>query len=272
MMRSLAAVLAPVVALVSVTLINFPARAQKEPENLEADVSTRSVSITSTYTGTEILIFGTVEASRQPSAAAGTYQIVAAVEGQPLPVAVRRKSRVGGLWINTETVRFSAVPSFYGIATTVPLDEIAEPEALETYQIGFDYVRMVPWGAAKWAPTSKEEADEFRAAVIRLKEKDGLFVQAPHGVTFLGRSLFRATIALPPNIPVGPLTTRIFLFKDGKMISQYKGEVMMERAGLERFLYHAADTRPFWYGLATVLVAAAFGLAAAFLFRRGGAA
>lgn len=243
----------------------------QDAESLEADVSSRSVSITSTYSGTEILIFGTVENSKQPSAEAGTYEIVATVEGQPIPLSVRHKSRVGGLWINTRSIRFSAVPSYYGIATTRPLDEIAEPDVLETYQIGFTNMRMVPWGTARWAPTSAEEEADYRSAVIRLKKKDGLFVTSDHGVVFRGKSLFRATIALPPNVPVGPLTMRLYLFKDGKLLSQYKSEVVLERTGLERFLYHSADTAPFLYGLSTVLIAGIFGLAASFLFRRSSA-
>lgn len=246
------------------------ARAQ-DTENLEADVSTRSVSITSTYSGTEILIFGTVDNSKQPSAEAGTYEIVAVVEGGPLPLSVRHKARVGGIWINTRSIRFSAVPSFYGIATTRPIEEIAEPDVLATHQIGFEHLRMVPWGTAKWQPTTAEEEREYREAVIRLKKRDGLFVQSDHGVIFRGKSLFRATIALPPTVPVGALTTRLFLFKDGKLLSQYKGEVVLERAGLERFIYHTADTSPFIYGLVTVVMAGLFGLAASLMFRRPGA-
>lgn len=259
-----------VLRLVLILLLASTAARAAEPETLEADISTRSVSITATYSGTEILIFGTVENSRQTSAEAGTYEVVAIVEGQPMPVSVRHKARVGGLWINTRSIRFSAVPSFYGIATTRPLDEIAEPETLETYQIGFSNMRMVPWGSARWTPTDADEEADYRSAVIRLKRKDGLFVKSDHGVIFRGKSLFRATIALPPNVPVGPLTTRLFLFKDGKMLSQYKSEVVLERTGVERFLYHAANTSPFFYGLATVLIATAFGLAASLMFRRPG--
>ena len=251
-----------------VLLLTCAAVCAQEVENLEADVSTRSVAITSTYSGTEILIFGTVDNSRQPSAEAGTYEIVAIVEGGPSPLSVRHKSRVGGLWINTRSIRFSAVPSFYGIASTRPLDEIAEPEVLATHQIGFDHLRMVPWGSARWQPTSAEEEREYREAVIRLKKRDRLFVQSDHGVIFRGKSLFRATIALPPNVPVGALTTRLFLFKDGKLLSQYKSEVVLEHAGLERFLYRTANTSPFLYGVVTVLMAGLFGLTASLLFRK----
>ncbi|MEQ1717980.1 MAG: TIGR02186 family protein, partial [Hyphomicrobium sp.] len=175
-----------------------------------------------------------------------------------------------GLWINTRSVRFSSFPSFYGIATTRPLDEIADAVTQETHQIGFSHVRMVPSGSIRWAPANPEEAEEYRSAAIRLKQKDRLFVTADYGVVFRGRSLFRATISLPPTVPVGPLTARLFLFKDGRLLSQYKSQVMMERAGLERFLHDAAYSSPLLYGLATVLLAAAAGLAAAFTFRRAG--
>lgn len=261
--------LAAVFAVLLLSLLLPSARAEPvEPEGLEADIATRSVAITSTYSGTEILIFGTVDNSRQSSAEAGQYEMAATVEGQSLPLSVRHKSRVGGLWINTRSIRFSSAPSFYGIATTRPLDEIADPDVLATYQIGFDYVRMVPWGTARWTPTSKEEEEDYRAAVIRLKKRDKLYVQSDHGVIFRGKSLFRASISLPPNVPVGPLTTRLYLFKDGKLLSQYKSEVTLERAGIERFLFHAANESPLMYGLATVLLAAFFGLLASYMFRR----
>src|SRR5690348_15328072 len=79
-------------------------------ESVEADASTRQVAITSSFTGTEILLFGTVENSVQPSAGAGTYDVVAVVEGMPAPAIVRKKSRVGGLWINTSSMKFMPVP------------------------------------------------------------------------------------------------------------------------------------------------------------------
>lgn len=254
----------------ALSLVGVKAHAQAQPaETVEADVSTRSVSITSNYTGTEILIFGAVENSRQPSAEAGTYDLVAVVEGMSLPAVVRHKSRVGGLWINTKSIRFSSFPSFYGIATTRPLEEIAEPETLAKYQIGLGYVRMVPSGSIRWAPSSPEESEEFRTAAIRLKMKEGLFVQSDYGVAFRGRSLFRATISLPPNVPVGPLTARLFLFREGNMLAEYKSEVRMERTGLERVLFDSAYERPLLYGISTVLLAGAAGLFAAFAFRRG---
>lgn len=257
----------------SVFALAVPALSESAKETVEADVSTRSVEITSDFTGTEILIFGTVENSRQSSAEAGTYDVVVVVEGTPVPQVVRRKSNFAGLglWINTREIRFASFPSYYAIASTRPVDEIAERAILGKLEIGFEHVRMVPSGSGtRFAPAGEKEANEFRSAAIRLKQRDGLYVTKNQGVAFIGRSLFRSSILLPPNVPVGPLNTRVYLFREGQILSQYKSQVMLERAGLERFLYERAQKRPLLYGLSTVVLAAATGLAAAFAFRRPG--
>ena len=115
---------------------------QSVKETVEADVSTRSVAITSSFTGTEILVFGTVENSRAPSAEAGTYDVVVVVEGTPGPALVRKKAKVGGLWINSRKVRFASFPSYYAIASTRPVDEIAEKEVRNACRSAF---RMCAW-------------------------------------------------------------------------------------------------------------------------------
>ena len=241
---------------------------QAARETVEADVSTRSVSITSGFTGTEIIIFGTVENSRQPSAEAGTYDVVVVVEGTSAPVVVRKKDRVGGLWINRSSIRFATFPSYYAIASTRPIDELAEPSLLTKNEIGFGHVRVVPAGRAYIGTLDSKEALEFREAVIRLKQQDGLYVKSDYGVTFIGRSLFRSTIRLPPNVPVGPLTARVYLLKERQLLSSYQSKVTMERTGVERFLHDAAYERPLLYALSTIALAALAGLAAAFAFRR----
>ena len=108
----------------------------------------------------------------------------------------------------------------------------------------------------------------FREALVRIKERERLYVKSDFGVAFIGRSLFRATIALPPNVPVGPLTASVYLFKEGKLLGQYKSRVMLEREGVERLIHEFALNRSLLYGLLTVVMATVAGLAAAFAFPR----
>ncbi|MFT3729958.1 MAG: TIGR02186 family protein [Hyphomicrobium sp.] len=240
------------------------ASAETPKENVEADASTRQVAITSSFTGTEILVFGAVGNSVQPSPEAGTYDVIVIVEGIPAPVVVRKKSRVGGIWINTQALKFSSVPSYYAIASTRPIDEIADRSVLDAHEIGFDHVSMIPESGT----ANAAEFEAFKQALIRLKEDQHVYVRSDFGVSFVGRSLFRATIALPPNVPVAPLTARVYLFKAGQLLGQYSNRVMLQREGIERYIHETALSQPLLYGLATVLLAAASGLAAAFAFRK----
>jgi uncharacterized protein (TIGR02186 family) len=261
-MRLLVPILAGLLSVSSIAI------ADERKESVEADASTRQVAITSSFTGTEILVFGTVENSVQPSPEAGTYDVVIVVEGKPAPVIVRRKSRVGGLWINTSSMRFTSLPSYYAIASTRPVDEFADPALLDANGIGFEHIRMVPTASGRTDATDATELEGFKQALIRLKERERLFIKSEFGVAFIGRSLFRATIALPPNVPVGPLTARVYLFKESKLPGHYTSHVQLEREGVERYIHDAAFTQPFLYGLVTVLMAVTAGLVAAFAFPR----
>jgi len=246
-----------------------PAPPQEGPrEKVEADVSTRSVEVTTGFTGHEILVFGAIDNSQQPGDEGGYYEVVVVVEGTAQPVVVRRKSDVAGVWINTSSVTFAQVPSYYAIASTRPVEEIAGPRVLERAAIGFAHIKMTPAPGYRWSYSDYELA-AFKAAVIRLKQKEGLYVvKAKDGVMFTGRSLFRTTIALPANVPVGPLVARIFLFKDGEVLSTNIARVTLERKGIERVLHDFAVRYPLSYGLLAVALAVMSGLLASAYFRR----
>ena len=236
-------------------------------ESVEADVSTRSVAVTSSFTGTEIIIFGSVEHSRQPTPESGYYDVAIVVDGTPTPIVARRKANVGGIWINAESMVFERVPSYYAITSTRPVAEIAEPQVLDKHRIGFDSIHMKV--APKQAQLPPAELAEFRAAVVRLKQKEQLYQKSDYGVAFIGRSLFRTTIDLPANVPVGPLVTHTYLFKDGKLLSKKTSNVDLSREGLERYLHSFAFDYPMLYGIFAVLTAVAAGLIASSLFKRG---
>jgi uncharacterized protein (TIGR02186 family) len=108
----------------------------------------------------------------------------------------------------------------------------------------------------------------FRTAMIRLKEKKRLFQEDDDGVTFIGRSLFRATVALPVNVPVGRYTVDVYLFRDGEVASKSFGSLEVTKAGIEAVIYALAFKHPFLYGLLGVAIAVMMGLAGWYAFRR----
>ncbi|MCA9311412.1 MAG: TIGR02186 family protein [Phycisphaerales bacterium] len=245
-----------------------PAPAQQR-EKVHADISTRSVRVTSSFTGTEIIVFGSIEHGRpEDQANDDIYDVVVVLEGTPQKLVARRKSHVAGIWINTQALTFESVPSYYAISSTRPLLDVADPIVLRNNDIGFEQVRMKP--ISGWETgISTAGLRKFKEAVIRLKQKTGLYVQNDYGVVFVGgASLFRTTIDLPANVPVGTLHARVYLFRKGQMLSEFKSQVLMQREGIERYLHDFAFGYPLLYGIAAVFIAAGAGLAASSYFGR----
>lgn len=246
-------------------------RREQQPgarESVQADVSARTVAVTSSFNGIEIVIFGAVDNSQQPSAESGYYDVMIVVEGVPGRIVVRRKSNVAGLWLNTSSATFDVVPSYYAIASTRPIDEVASEEFRASHGIGFQHLRFTP-AFGQTQALSTEDLKDYGQAIIRLKQKQGLYIQDNFSVAFIGRSLFRATISLPANVTVGPFDTRIYLFREEKLLSQYTVRLNLEREGVERYLHGFAFGYPTLYGLMTVAIAVAAGLIASTVFRKG---
>jgi uncharacterized protein (TIGR02186 family) len=244
---------------------------QLPKERIEVDVSSRQVAVTSSFSGTEIVVFGTVENSRQQSAESGYYDVIVVVEGAMAPIVARKKSNVGGLWVNTSSIRFASLPIYYAIASTRPIDEIADTKVLDANGIGFSHVPMKTATKELASGLSADEIKEFRNAIVRLKGKEGLYVANDYAVAFIGRSLFRATVELPANVPVGPVKTRVYLVRAGEVLSESSATVTLSREGFELLMYNFAHKQPLLYGLFCVALAVVAGLLASALFRKGGA-
>jgi uncharacterized protein (TIGR02186 family) len=189
------------------------------------------------------------------------------VEGVPERTIVRRKANVAGLWLNVWSAAFDLVPSYYAIASTRPFEEFTTEEFRSTHGIGFQHLRFAPvFGQAQ--ALSTEDLMEFRRAIVRLKRQQRLYVQDSFSVAFIGRSLFRGTIELPANATVGPYETRVYLFHEEKLRSQYAVKLNLEREGLQRHLHAFAFGYPSLYGLCALAMTLTAGLFAFLAFPR----
>jgi uncharacterized protein (TIGR02186 family) len=236
-------------------------------ESVEADVSARNIAVTSNFNGTEIVVFGAVDGSQQPSAESGYYDLIIVVEGVPSRMVVRRKSNVAGLWLNTSSVIFDNVPSYYAVASNRPIDEIATEEFRSLHGIGLHHIRFTP-AVGQSQPLSNADIKEYRDAVVRLKQHGRLYVESPFGAGFTGKSLFRASVVLPANVTVGPFVTHVYLFRDEQNLYKVSVRHTLGREGLERYLHSFAFGMPTLYGFTTVAIAVASGLLASAAFRK----
>ena len=233
----------------------------ERPEQVQSDISTREISIQSNFTGIEIVLFGSVDFSRAPSPDEGPYDVIMTIHGPNRPIVVRKKERIAGLWMNGPSKTFSSVPGFYAVLASRPFRAIAPDETLQKLGIGFS---NLDFGKS----ADGEAADGFRANLIRLQTENLLFQESDDAVSFLGRSLFRGSVDLPVNVPIGRYTTQVFLFRDGKLLSQSQSSLQVHKVGFERVVYMLAFSYPLAYGLLAVLMAVSAGLLAYTFFRR----
>jgi uncharacterized protein (TIGR02186 family) len=239
-----------------------PAAPQPPGEELQAELSTREISIQSNFTGIEILIYGSIDFSQTKAPDQSTYDVIIVVRAPSHPLVARHKERVAGIWINGPGEVFPAVPGFYAALSTRPFRAITSVETLEKLGVGLGNLDF-----GRSASDTVEDA-KFRSAVIRLKKKQNLFQEHDDGVAFVGRSLFRGTVALPVNVPIGRYTADVYLFRDGELVSKNQSTLEVNKAGFERVIYLLAFSHPLIYGLIAVLVAVLAGLAGWFAFRR----
>lgn len=252
--------LSPLAVAIVLALIWAPARAQ---EDLVTDISEHLVSIESNFTGAELLIFGSVAAKREGE---GRRDIIIVVRGPEVPVVVRRKARVAGIWLNYDAATLAGVPGYYAVLSSRTPAAIAPQTVLERYGIGTANLNFTV--ADETIASTDANIEDFFKAATRLKAAQGLYVERPGGVVFLGGTLFRATIEMPANVPVGVYTATVYLFRDGAVTHAQTSPLYVGKAGFERQVFDFAHTSPLAYGIIAVLVALIAGWAASAIFRR----
>ena len=257
------------VALLALMLTGFSAAdlAAKNEEKIESDISSRNIAIESNFTGSRIVVFGTIENSRQAETEIGLYDIAVAIRGPKRTIVTRRKSKVAGIWINQDAQTFANAPGFYAVMSNRPLPDIAEQKVLHSYGLGFESLDFKPVKSDGAGPTERD-MENFRVAVVRIKQKEGLYTYDPAGVVFVGRNLFRATVDLPANVPVGTYASDVYLLRKGKVLSHNRSNLTINKEGFERFIFSAAFDYPMIYGILAVIIAVAAGLLASALTRR----
>ncbi len=250
-----------------IAMSGMSALAAPVTEKIESDISSRNIAIESNFTGQNIVIFGTIENSLQSEFEPGLYDVVVAIRGPKETIVSRRKSQVAGIWINRSSQTFANAPGYYAVLSTRDLKDITNKTTLDAYGLGFDSLGFRPLGT-QVPGLAAEGLGEFRRAVIRIKKREGLYIYNPEGIVFVGRNLFRATVDLPANVPVGKYAADVYLLREGDVLSHNRSQLTIDKQGFERFVFSAAFDYPLLYGIIAVIIAVCAGLLASALTRR----
>lgn len=247
-------------ALAAAALLLPQTAAQAAKEEVVLGLSQDRVAITATFDGSEILVFGAVK-RETPIPVDDPLEVVVTVSGPAPAVMVRRKEKKLGIWVNADSVLVDSAPAFYAVATSAPFDEVLTDTEDLRHRISIARaIRSV--GAAMHI----RGAQDFADAVVRIREKNGLYSLRENTVAVDEQTLFRTAIRMPANLTEGTYATRIFLTRGGEVVSSYETAIDVRKVGLEKFLYALSREQPFLYGLMAlaIAIAAGWGASAAF--------
>ncbi|WP_299043671.1 TIGR02186 family protein [uncultured Tateyamaria sp.] len=228
-------------------------------EEVVLGLSQDEVAITTSFDGSEILIFGAVK--REAPIPQGELGVIVTIAGPPEPVTVRRKERRFGIWVNTDAVELDGAPSYYAVATSGPLDDVLGIR--DNLQHKVSVPSML---SSVQTPSTVLDASAYVAALIRINTNAGNYQVLEEQVVVDEDTLFRTRIQLPAALTEGAYETRIFLTRDGQVVASYETAIDVRKVGLERWLFSLSRENPFWYGLMSlaIAIAAGWGASAAF--------
>ncbi|MES2914081.1 MAG: TIGR02186 family protein [Pseudomonadota bacterium] len=245
-------------ALALILVLSLPAAAQ---EMIVSGLSQNRVSITADFDGSEILIYGAVKRDA-PAPDGGPLEVIVTVEGPSAPVAVRRKGRVAGIWVNNASVTIDSAPSFYAVATTGPLTHILSD--VDNLRYGITIERVI---RAVGIASEADRAGEFILALLRVRTEEGRYRILEGKVELSEDTLFRTDIVLPANLTEGEYKVRLFLLRDKRVVASQERLIGVRKEGLERFIFNLAQQQPLIYGLVSLVLAAVAGWGASAAFR-----
>lgn len=243
--------------LIAAMIVAMPVSAEEVVLGLSKD----EVAITTSFNGSEILIFGAVK-REAPIPDGPPLEVIVTIAGPSEPLTVRRKEKKLGIWVNTESVVVDSAPSFYAVATSGLLREALNDVEDLRYKISVPRaIRSVG------APMDVSDAASFTDAVIRIRREADLYQLLENRVTVDAQTLFQTSVRMPSALTEGSYTTRIFLTREGRVISSYETAIDVRKVGLGRWLFTLSRENSMWYGLMSLAIAIAAGWGASAVFR-----
>ncbi|MXO66540.1 TIGR02186 family protein [Altericroceibacterium endophyticum] len=240
----------------------FGLTAQRDPI-LVPEVSQHEVQVRQGFTGKELLLFGAI-LDPDGTRGGGDYDIVVVLKGPTEAIRLREKQKVFGIWLNAESTGFRSAPSYFAMASSRPIGEIVDERTAAIYELGLDFLQLSPIGTI-----DPQEQDRFKAGLVDLRSRKGLFGQQDNGVTMSEDVLYQARITLPSSVQTGTYTAETFAIRGGRVIASATAHVDVRKEGFERFVADTAMNSPVLYGLFAMALSVFMGWLAGRLFSLG---
>ena len=225
-------------------------------DNLVTDLSESTVEISSTFSGADILLFGAYDGQKNDD-------IIVVVSGQNGNIKVDRKEKKFGIWMITESIKFTNIPKYYYIASNRKIKDITNTTEIKKRKLDFNSFEL------KNDKIDYNNLDKkWYEALKRNMKKKQFWKIEENSIKLNKNTLFRKTLSLPSNVSTGMYNVKILHYRKGNLISQEESKIKIDRTGISANIYNFAQNFSAIYGIIAVIIALFFGWLTNFIFRR----
>ncbi len=219
------------------------------------DLSEKEIQIQTDFTGKEIIIFGVFEVNEDT---------IISIQGPTRDTKVMKKERFLGFWFNTKKVIYKKLPTLFFLASSSPIKEILNPEAIIKEGLYFDELLVNAITQRNFI--EQKNLKEWDDSLIEIKKRNNLFKE--YKFNNIDNKLFQSRVFFPAKSIPGEYNVAIYQVKNNIIISRKNKTINIKKTGIGEKVYSFAHSQPATYGLLSIIFAILSGLIAATLFRR----
>ena len=225
-------------------------------DNLVTDLSESTIEISSTFSGADILLFGAYDGQKNDD-------IIVLVSGQKGTVKIDKKEKKFGIWMITESIKFSNVPKYYYIASNRKIKEITNKTEIKKRKLDFNNFEL----KNNKIYYNNVDKNWYEALKRNMKKKQFWKIEE-NSIKLNKNTLFRKTLSIPSNVSTGKYNVKILHYRKGNLISQEESKIKINKTGISANIYNIAQNFSAIYGIIAVIIALFFGWFTNFIFRR----
>ncbi len=260
--------------LLLVLVAGLSAEAQEQAPS--ARVQTRRVTISLTFTGQHVFLYGRV--------LPGSQQVLAVMEGPSAgPVRLMEKGRVALFWLGVRQYRLTGVPGVH-LVNASPAGCVGSPPCPPS-------VARVAWGKSAAAANvtlgpeairaranleslsgelAPGEADRILDGYWRLQSERGLYETRHDAIRITRDGAFYHSFAIPTQAPEGKYRITTYFLAEDRLLGVAENELFVRKSGFVAWLSRLAERQALAYGVSAILIAVTAGWLAGAIFKRGG--
>jgi uncharacterized protein (TIGR02186 family) len=238
----------------------WPAYGQTSPIGIDV-IQPKTIRISSFFSGERVTVRAVV-----PSGSGVALRLL----GPREDLALMRKGRVSGLWMNVEQIHFRNLPKVYLLWTSDKLASLEAGGGLKNLPLNYE-----TFLAGSLEKKKEEEEPLLVNELIKLKEADNLYQKTEGTIRIrpLEKGMWDqadAVLDLPSKIYPGSYALELIAIKDGKGTLLHTSTLEVKLVGFPALVSNLALHKGLLYGILAVLIATVSGLLIGIIFTSKG--